>query len=71
MLGVVETVGVVTGAMWWADEVATGGATVGATAGCLIAGLCLLKSSSMVCWSAFFNPCDKARTPSAENQVSG
>lgn len=34
-------------------------ATVGAVDGCVMAGLCLLNSSSMACWSAFFKPCAK------------
>uniref|UniRef100_A0A0A9E3T0 Uncharacterized protein n=1 Tax=Arundo donax TaxID=35708 RepID=A0A0A9E3T0_ARUDO len=55
MLGVIETAGVATGAIW-TDAVGTGGVTVGATVGCLMAGACLLKSSSIACWSAFFKP---------------
>lgn len=37
---------------------AVGIATDGATVGCLIAELCLLKSSSIACWSDFFKPCE-------------
>lgn len=61
MLGVIETAGVATEGTIWTDAVATGGATVGATTGCLMAGAgagaCLLKSSRIVCWSVFFKPC--------------
>lgn len=62
MLGVIETAGVATEGTIWTDAVATGGATVGATTGCLMAGAgagaCLLKSSRIACWSAFFKPFD-------------
>jgi hypothetical protein len=58
MLGVIDTAGVGTGANW-TDVVAAGGATVGATVGCFMAGASLLESSSIACWSAFFKPCDR------------
>jgi hypothetical protein len=58
MLGVIDTAGAGTGAIW-TDVVATGGATVGATVGCFMAGASLLKSSSIACWSAFFKPCNR------------
>ena len=41
---------------------ADGMATDGATDGCLIDEFCLLKSSSIACWSAFFKPCNKNKT---------
>lgn len=34
-----------------------GGAAGGGIEGCVIPGPCLLKSSSMLCWSAFLRPC--------------
>lgn len=39
-----------------AEMGADGITTDGVTEGCLIAELCLLKSSRIPCWSAFFRP---------------
>lgn len=42
-----------------AGAAGVGGTTTGGTVdGCLIPDPCLLKSSNIVCWSAFFSPCN-------------
>jgi hypothetical protein len=44
------------------EAMVTGTAGVGVMmVECLMLGLCLLKSSSIACWSAFFKPYDKAK----------